>query len=130
MVLSDQIQNHFVTELEPLPSIGFRELIVLTIGSLSSPISNRDLYTLTRTLGDRLDTRLRFDVPDFSTFTKMIIKLQKLGSLKQKPLSTMNAFGVMLTSRGQGEMDGLLYSNPSLTRIWGEFRRLAFVAGS
>ena len=130
MVLSDQIQNHFVAELEPLPSIGFRELIVLTIGSLSSPISNRDLYTLTRTLGDRLDTRLRFDVPDFSIFSKMIIKLQRVGSLIQRPLSTMNAFGVLLSSRGQGEMDGFLYSNPSLTQTWTEFRRLAFIAGS
>jgi hypothetical protein len=130
MVLSDQIQNHFVTELEHLPSIGFRELIVLTIGSLSSPISNRNLYTLTRTLGDRLNTRLRFDVPDFSIFTKMIIKLQKQGSLVQKPLASMNAYGVQLSSRGHGEMDGLLYSNPSINKTWNEFRRLAFIAGS
>ena len=131
MVLSssNRVTTHFELS-EPRDLLSFREIMVLTIGAISNPIGSKDLFTLTRTLASRLENEMKFDLPSYTTFLKMISKLLKGSIIQQQPLPNMNGYGIMLTVRGLGELDSIMYGHQFIAKPWTEFRRLALLAVS
>ena len=129
MVLSssNRVTTHFELS-EPRDLLSFREIMVLTIGAISNPISTKDLFTLTRTLASRLENEMKFDLPSYTIFLNMISKLLKADIIEHKALEKMNAHGVTLSVRGSGELDSILYAHQFIAKEYMDFRRLATIA--
>ncbi len=125
---SQDLHDNFGTGMIDV-AINFRGLLVLTVGALDKPVTTPELYTLTRTLARRIRSNLRFDIPSYINFLKMLAKLHRQGVIHSKPIGK-GTFGCTLSPQGEGELDTLLFRYEKIYNDYEEFRNIALLAGS
>ena len=127
MVLSSRSPNPLYPqsfEIKP-PQLGIRDLIVLTLGAISSPIVSEDFFVLTRTLASRLSYNNRIHSV---LFQDMLKKLKVDGILNH--IYKHDKYQLVLTPKGMGELDAILFSKNHVLSQWNSFREFANLAAS
>lgn len=127
MVLSSRSPNPLYPqsfEIKP-PQLGIRDLIVLTLGATSSPMVREDFFILTKSLASRLDFRERIHS---NLFQDMIKKLKMDGIVRH--VFNDERYQLVLSPKGLGELDAILFSKDHVLPQWNSFREFANLAAS
>lgn len=111
-------------EIKP-PQLGIRDLIVLTLGATSSPLVREDFFVLTKSLASRLEFKDRIHS---HLFQDMIKKLKSEGIVRH--VFNEERYQLVLSPKGLGELDAILFSKDHILRQWNSFREFAILATS
>ena len=101
---------HFFPQTEVEERLGFRQIILLTLGPINHPVSARVAYKMATNLTNRIPKSFRFDLPTFSVFQNMISKLYRQQVITLEQIPEQNRFAVMLSEVGLGEYDWLIFN--------------------
>ncbi|MHA2253301.1 MAG: hypothetical protein ACXAD7_23265 [Candidatus Kariarchaeaceae archaeon] len=101
---------HFFPRTEVVERLGFRQIILLTLGPLNHAISAKEAYTMATNLTNKIPKSFRFDLPTFSVFQNMISKLHRQHVITLEQIPAQNRFAIRLSEVGLGEYDWLVYN--------------------
>lgn len=100
--------------LESKTSLGYRELIILTLGTVTNSNDRFYLYDRFRLLARQPYISFLGHLINFEIFNDMLNKLIRNNILVERYNESNNKYFIELTNQGLGELDSMLFNNEEL----------------
>lgn len=127
---AESISNNYIHQ-DYQNFLGFRQLILLTIGPITEPIAPSQAYTLAQNLCNRIPSSFRMDLPSLEIFQNMLSKLTRQRVIQQIKMEHKKCYNIILSEYGRGEFDRILeqsIANSKYEDVWVEYAQLANLA--